>query len=132
MLIDRRLFLKVVCGGIGLAIISPDELFLSSAVPSLGTVQPSLIIGNVREMAAYDIESDSYIVRHDISNGTMQLGVDNKVKRGCNIKEYDFKKERESAVKLLLKEMEKRNIKISDLKPLPPPKGMPVARNYVI
>lgn len=117
---NRRSFLKAV-GVIGASTI---------LVPSFDLVLPESVIAEdltwfatVREVCAYDINSDSVLVQHDVLSpfDNIQLGITQRVRNRLDANET--KEIRRIAADELLKGIKIRGILLSNLRPLPIPTG---------
>ena len=111
---NRRTFLKII--GLSAAI---------AAMPSSLKAVGNLFLQEtqdendayVREVFGYDAMWDNEFVRYDVYNGKERLHVSWKI--GIEESEELKTSQRKIGMKILINEMNKRNWKLSDLRPLP-------------
>ena len=113
---DRRHFLKAIGVIVGSIYVPPFQLVIPETVIPQGLQW----FGTAREVFAYDIRTDEILMRHDVLSHShkTQLHVSYRLD-STNLKE-DIEANRKTSEELLLEEMKKRGIKITDLIPLPP------------
>jgi len=118
---NRRNFLKFVAGSVVVAATGlPDTL---KAVP-ITDVEFSVnaqnnsenIYGMMREVVAYDLELDGFLVRHDVFTGLHQFGVDSVIEENT---EAELEKTRSVAAQLLHDHLVNHGYSVKDLKSLP-------------
>lgn len=118
---DRRTFLKIVSA---VPAVTAIPAYALEFVPQETKITSSQkFIGLMREIIAYDISKDAIVIRHDVYNGQVQIGIDQILP---NRKVSSVKKARISAAHILLDEIQKRNIKLSSLKPLSYSTNIPI------
>jgi hypothetical protein len=84
----------------------PAVVALIAAVPVLAKAEVEPVKQNctgwIREIMAYDIERDAFILRHDLSDGRIQRGVDYEISgyEGLEKEQFLIEKRMESIKKL--------------------------------
>jgi hypothetical protein len=117
---ERRSFLKILGALTGGVVLPGAAISLVEAAE----VAPAGwgAVGLIREVIAYDISRDQYLVRYDVLtvDGNLQLGVDCTLRR---LEKKEVDQNRELCKQVIENELKHRGLTWQDLKPLQMPYG---------
>jgi hypothetical protein len=119
--LNRRNFFKVVAAVAGAAALPAAATALVDAASTV--LAGSEQVGLIREVMAYDISWDFTLFRYDIlaKERGLQIGVDFRMWSDDARDAEKLEAQRAIALRTLEKEMARRGVKWSDLRPLPIP-----------
>lgn len=122
---ERRGFLKACAALIAAPLIDVPAVRL--IVPSQAMIPGETWFSTVRELCAYDLGTDGFIMRYDMlfmsADGMdNQLGIDMRATED-DLLRGGLQRNRDIAAEMFGNELRHRGIRLADLKPLPLPPG---------